>query len=103
MTMTDCMNRMSHREYQTRLAWMQKELNTPDRTDFYLMQIAQEVRRVLHKKPAEVNLDQFKLKFSLQSAQSTETQKQQAIAWSKHRWLSAVGDKIKKVVRNERS
>jgi len=97
------MTRMSHREYMTRMAWIQKELNTPDRTDFYLMQVAQEVRRVLHKKPNTVTLDQFKIKFSLQTARSAETDKQQKIAWSKHRWMSAVGSKIKRVIKNERS
>lgn len=86
------MDRMSYREYRTRLAWKRIEFETPSRSDYYLMQIAQEVRRVLHKNPAKVMLDHFLLKFKKNSASSkSDIDKSKMISESKARWFAAVG------------
>ncbi len=55
--------RWTHREYLTRLAWLDEQWNQPSRADHYLMQVAQEVRRVLHKNPGQVLLDHFRIPF----------------------------------------
>lgn len=72
--------RWSHREYRTRLAWLDEQWNRPDRTDHYLMQVAAEVRRVLYllqvfgskQQPHRVELNDCKLKFV--TTQETEPQ-----------------------------
>ena len=61
--MHEVIGKWSHREYELRLAWMLEQNNRPSRTDFYLMQIAAEVRRVLHKQPNTVRAQDFELKF----------------------------------------
>ncbi|MHC4687246.1 MAG: hypothetical protein ACYTEW_23490, partial [Planctomycetota bacterium] len=44
---------------------MDEQWNRPSRSDQYLMQIAQEVRRVLSKDPEAIKLDHFKIRFEL--------------------------------------
>jgi hypothetical protein len=46
------------------MAWLDQQWNVPSRSDNYLMQIAQEVKRVLHRDPNKVTLDEFKLEFN---------------------------------------
>ena len=57
---------MSHREYLTRLAWLDSQWNKPDRSDYYAMQIASEVRRWTSKNPNKVTIEQMKLPFQTQ-------------------------------------
>lgn len=44
--------------------WYENQLNRPDRTDYYLMQIALEVKRVLSTKPGMFKLQHFELDFA---------------------------------------
>ena len=81
---------MTHREYLLRLAWIEEEWKTPQRHDYYLMQIAQEVRRVLSKKPNSIKLEHFKLGFGEQEAKP-----RQDVATQKSLWLSIL-EKVKK-------
>lgn len=53
----------SHRQHLTWLAWLDLQWDQPDRSDYYLMQIAREVRRVLHKHPEKVTTEDFKIGF----------------------------------------
>lgn len=53
----------TERELILWLAYFDALLDRPDRTDSYLMQIACEVRRVLSKKPGEIKLKDFRLRF----------------------------------------
>lgn len=79
------MKSMSHREYLTRLAWIEENWNDPDRSDYYLMQIAQEIRKVMSKKPKNIKLDHLKIKFGMKE----DLQKKQADR-SKQIWLQAL-------------
>ena len=54
---------MSHRDVNMHIAWLNEQYHIPSRTDYYLMQIAQEVRRVLSKRKRSVKLKHFLLKF----------------------------------------
>jgi hypothetical protein len=58
------MERSSHREYLLWKRHFKDEWNHPNRTDHYLMQIAREVKRVLSKKPAKIQLKHFLLDFN---------------------------------------
>jgi ribosomal protein S19E (S16A) len=44
--------------------WLQRDINEPSRSDWYLMGIAAEVRRVLAKNPGGIQPSQFRLKFT---------------------------------------
>ena len=45
------------------MAWIAMQNNTPGPQEYYLMQIAKEVRSVLSSKPQEILLDHFKIEF----------------------------------------
>ncbi len=82
------MEQISHREYRTRLSWLQSEWSNPDRTDYYLMRVAQRVQQVLSSKPNKIKMEDQKLDFDFGLAKkktSLETLKQ-----TKNRWVRAV-------------
>ncbi len=86
------MGRWTHREYRTRLAWLDKQWNQPSRSDQYAMQTAMEVRRVLSKKPNAIELDHFKLKFGLTEVKSVPKMSMADLAkQSIARWCGFVG------------
>lgn len=64
MTLSECVQKVSNREYMTWLAYFGDQWNEPDRSDYYLMQIAMEVRRVLHSNPSQVKLEHAKIPFT---------------------------------------
>jgi len=55
------------------MARRQAEWNAPSRSDYYLMQIACEVRRVLRKNPESIKLDSFKIPFEFETSENPET------------------------------
>lgn len=58
------MERVSHREYLLWQQHFQDEWDQPTLTHYYLMQIAQEVSRVLSTNKAKIKLQHFLLTFS---------------------------------------
>lgn len=86
------MERWTHREYRTRLAWLDEQWNQPSRNDQYLMQIAMEVRRVLSKKPNAIELDHFKLEFGTTEVKPVlKLTRAQLAKQSIARWCGLVG------------
>jgi hypothetical protein len=72
---------------------MEQDLNAHRREDYYLAQIAAEIRRVLRKNPAAVKLEHFLLKFKGGGDNHkplSEVDKKQRVAWSKARWTALV-------------
>ena len=64
MTLAECRAKVTNREYLTWQAWFSDEMNRPSRSDYYLMQIACEVARVLAKDPRKIQQKHFLLEFS---------------------------------------
>jgi hypothetical protein len=56
------MGKLTHREVQTRLAWLDEQFDRPDRADYYMMQIAAEIRRWKLKDPRVVKISDMLLK-----------------------------------------
>lgn len=83
----EVMSSMTHREYLTRLAWIEENYKDPSREDYYAMRIAQEVRRVLSKKPNDVKITDFKVEFGKQP----KPDPQKAVDASKAFWFGALG------------
>ena len=90
MPLRQCIAAHTHRELLTWLAWLDNKESNPDPTQYYLMQIAAEVRRVLAKNPSKVKLDDFQLQFNTAGSQATPDP-EQAVKHSKHRWRAFLG------------
>ena len=94
--MMEVIGRWSHREYLTRLAWLDLQWNEPDRSDHYAMQIARAIRQILNK--STVTLDQQKIPFDLrrQPVEEEESEEQRAARvaavsqTSKRRWWGVI-------------
>ena len=85
---------MTQREYEARLSWINKDLEQPSRSDWYLMQIAAEVRRNRVDKPELVKLNDMKLASEKEKKAKEEKPKKIdpiALAISKSRWGGLVG------------
>lgn len=97
MGLDECISKHTHRQYRTRLEWMDEQWNHPTLNEYYLMQIAAEVRRVLAKHPNEIQSDHFKIKFKravAKSQEQAEKDKQAKITANKMRWAGFVGIKL---------
>jgi hypothetical protein len=95
----ELMRGMTNREYRTRLAWLEKQWNEPDRTDHYLMMIANEVRNVLNKKKP-VDLKPWRIPFKWQPKKPertgpfTQEEKDRATRIAVARWSGIVGGNV---------
>ena len=89
MPIQQCMDTHTHRQYLTWLAWLDHRDATPDPTQYYLMQIAAEVRRVLAKQPNSIKLDHFELQFGTVAPQIADPELE--LKQSKHRWNALLG------------
>ena len=84
------------------MAHFGEEWNKPDRSDHYAMQIAMEVRRVLHKNPANVQLDHMKIPFGpvyekdKKPRKVTWEEREEATRVAKAAWASRLGNVTKK-------
>lgn len=88
------MQSMSHREFITRFQWLENEENNPNRTDYYLMQIAAEMRRSWIKNKNGIKLEKFKIKFGRADAKEpVKMTKEQAAAIEKAKWFAFTGFK----------
>lgn len=90
---------MTHREFLTWQAWIDRQWNRPDRTDFYLMQVACEVRRVLSRKPAGIKIDDFRLPFGEEGQRELKRQDAEEIAkQAKQGWAAYLSAKLGKAI-----
>lgn len=80
----------TRRELRLWLVWLRRQWDRPDRHDWYLMQLACEVRRVLSKKPASIKVQDFKLRFGTEKTKSKPRTREEAAALSKAKWLGFV-------------
>ena len=104
MPLEEWMKTISHREYRTRLEWLNRQWNNPSLVCHYLMMVGAEVRRVLSKKPNEIQLDDLRLKFGEEASvkePKTPAGKQAKADRAKRGWLGAVGRVIHKVISRE--
>ena len=73
MPLRRCIAETSHREYLTWMVWLNEEWNNPNRTDHYLMQIAQ----LLSDSKKVQGLNDLKIPFTLKKQQQQQTREQQ--------------------------
>jgi len=87
------MRGMTQREYEARLAWLEEEQARPSQTDWYLMQVAAEIRRSRAADLSTVKLEDMKLVKAVPKKPPT---KEEAVARSKSRWFGMLGVKREK-------
>ena len=80
---------MTHRQFLGWQAWFELELNRPSRTDYYLMSVCVEIRRVLSRHPERIKHKDFLLTF--QTGNGKPMSEEAAKAAAMHKWLGAVG------------
>jgi hypothetical protein len=82
---------MSYREYLTRLAWLEEQWNRPNLTQFYLMQIAMEIRSIFSKR--SLRMKDFLIEFvsTAPKPKPTKKEKKGLIASAKSMWRAALG------------
>lgn len=64
MSLDECLRTHTHRQFLAWMEYLDEQWNEPKLSDFYLMQIACEVRRVLAKDRNAIQLKHFLLKFN---------------------------------------
>jgi hypothetical protein len=87
---------MTHREFTTWQAWLAEQWSVPSRGDYYLAQIACEVRRVLSRKPGKVLLKDFVLQFGDARAKPPPMTREQAAEAAKARWAGFMTKTVRK-------
>lgn len=90
MTLHACMKSMTHREYLTWLEWLDQQWDEPSRSDYYLMQIAAEVRRgyVASRYARRIRIPDFRLRFQ---RPRRPRNLREATRWAKAKWFAALG------------
>lgn len=89
------MQKHTHRQHETIVAYLDEQWNSPDLHCYYMMQIAQEVRRVLSTKPNDITIDQFKLPFARSTPdRKPEEVSQEHIENIKSVWIARVGGEV---------
>lgn len=87
----DLMRSITQREFEARLAWINEDLGSPSRSDWYAMQIAAEIRKTRAKSPNRVSLSDMKLKPKEDS--TPPVTRKEAADRSRAYWLGSLGIK----------
>jgi hypothetical protein len=100
-SIAECFEKVpTYQEFRLWIEWLDTRELTPSIDQYYLMQIAQEVRRVLAKNPNSIKLKDFFLKFGrsgdVEPKQSAEKVSSNALKG----WLSSLGNSIKVMTHN---
>ncbi len=90
---------MTHREFLTWGAWLDRQWNRPSRSDYYEMQTACQVARVLAKNPGNIQIGQFKLPFGEEGTREQKAQQDKKVSESaKAGWAAILSAKLGKVI-----
>ena len=86
---------MSNRHALMWFRWLHIQWNTPSRSDYYLMQIAAEIRRGNLERGQRVAVDDMKLTFKSSNEKQDTTSTGDRAALMKSMWMGRVGGKVK--------
>jgi len=104
MSLSECIEKHTYREYRTWMIWLEEQWNEPSRTDYYLMQIAREVATVLMKNSDTVKVGQFKLPFEIkpkldQNSKPPKPDAKTIATRAKQGWLARLGGNVIRKVK----
>lgn len=95
MSLQRCMSETTSSEFVDWQRFFKQELGNPTRGEYYLAQIAAEVRRHIARKPLDVDKSQFLMKFEYSSGEAdthkTPVDPETKVATSKAFWFGFVG------------
>lgn len=80
---------MTHRQFRVWKQWLRDENNRPQRIDYYLMQIAAEIRKPNVKNHRKVRTGDFRLVFK--DVDKVEEGMEAKIKRSKSAWIGVLG------------
>ncbi len=92
MSLQRCQEETSSSDFVLWKVYLEEELNGFHREDYYLAQIAQEIRMVLAKKPSQIKLKSFLLKF-VREQEQRQLSREEYTKRSKSFWFSMTGFK----------
>lgn len=95
MSLQRCQEETSSTQFLDWLAYLDWEINAFHREDWFLAQIAQEVRRTISKDPEKVKIEGFLRKFAAKRAPKKLTRREAATKF-KQRLLARFGIKTGK-------
>lgn len=85
----ECKTRISHREFQAWNLYLAEAWNSPNKTEYYLMQIALEVRRSNSRRPNKHKLEHMKLSFDTgQPKPKKKVDRNKAVVQAKSVWAA---------------
>jgi len=93
MSLQRCKRETTSTEFLKWQTYFEQDLNTHKREDYYLAQIAAEIRRVMRKSPSSIKLEHFLLKFQGEVNKNkplTDKDIKRRTEWSKTRWMTLV-------------
>ena len=90
MSKQRCQNEITSSEFVDWMVYFDEDLNRFHREDYFLAQIAQEIRRVLSKKPDKIKLDSFLLKFEY-AKEKVPMSRKERMEMSKGFWFGMAG------------
>lgn len=100
MSLKQVIKSHTHRQLKEQVAWLDDQLNVPSRSDFYMMQVADEVHYVLGKRPKKAKVSDFFIDvaefFGIKQKKKkklTESESRDALAKEKAMWVSIAGGK----------
>jgi hypothetical protein len=82
---------MGSMEFASWMHYLEQEINDFHREDYYLAQIAAEVRRAFSKDPKSVKLKDLLLEFHPEEKKTKPMSKKTRIQQSKNFWLALAG------------
>jgi hypothetical protein len=87
---------LTARQAQVWSAWFSRQMNQPDRTDHYLMQIALVVARSNSKRPRSIKMKDFELEFREKDRpkKKSAAQRQIEMQYSKAMWAARLGTTV---------
>jgi len=97
MPLTRCQRETSSTQFLEWMEYLEQDLNAFHREDYFLAQIAQEIRRTVVKEPEEVKIETFLRKFEKKVVEvKRKLTREEAAEKSKRRWLPWAGLSFKK-------
>jgi len=94
MPLARVLKEVTHREYRLWMVWLEQDQDRTTPDQYYLMQIAQEVRRVLSRNKKSIKLRDFRIRFTRKKTKpKTQRDKDEATKLSRARWFSFLGMK----------
>lgn len=89
MTLAECQQRITYREFLAWQRYLDEDWNRPSRTDWYLMQIALRLRQAWFKNGGKAQLSEERLRFD--TSTPAQRSRAQVSSWMKAKWAAAVG------------